>query len=168
VNPHTKIPAAPAYGARRGTPVVRDEDRGVILRIGNDDGRISWAVAYIDGEGCDDGLCWGRGVTPGDAGWYIDLTDATGRAHVAWAVSEQQRPGHGAQAAFRRVGTSWGIGYPDSATGIRFTVEGKWCASVPSLADLDPNEGTRLPDGSRRVDAEALARVAVCVLGGAK
>jgi hypothetical protein len=91
VNPLTKTPATPDYGARRGTPVVRDEDRGVILRIGNDDGRISWAVAYIDGEGCEDGLCTGRGITPGDAGWHIDLTDATGRDHVAWAEAEALR-----------------------------------------------------------------------------
>ena len=36
--------------------------------------------------------------------------------------------------------------------------------SVPALADLDPNDDTRLPDGSRLVDALALAAVARQVL----
>ena len=34
-------------------------------------------------------------------------------------------------------------------------------AVVPALADLDPNDDTRLPDGSRRVDALALRAVAM-------
>jgi len=33
------------------------------------------------------------------------------------------------------------------------------------LADLNPNDDTRLPDGSRRVDAEALRRVVLHVAG---
>ena len=37
---------------------------------------------------------------------------------------------------------------------------------VPTLADLDPTDDTRLPDGSRRVDAIALGRVAVHVARG--
>lgn len=37
--------------------------------------------------------------------------------------------------------------------------------SVPALAALDPNDDTRLPDGSRLVDALALALVARHVLG---
>ena len=38
--------------------------------------------------------------------------------------------------------------------------------AVPSLADLDPTDDTRLPDGSRRVDAVALGRVWLEVCGG--
>lgn len=40
-------------------------------------------------------------------------------------------------------------------------------ASGPALAGLDPNDDTRLPDGSRLVDALALAAVARHILGGA-
>ena len=36
--------------------------------------------------------------------------------------------------------------------------------TVPALATLDPNDNTRLPDGSRRVDALALLHVARTVL----
>ena len=42
----------------------------------------------------------------------------------------------------------------------------KRCREVPTLAALDPADDTRLPDGSRRVDALALGIVAVHV-GGA-
>ena len=36
---------------------------------------------------------------------------------------------------------------------------------VPTLADLDPNDPRLLPDGSRWVDAEALRRVVLAVVG---
>ena len=41
---------------------------------------------------------------------------------------------------------------------------GSLWSCVPALADLDPTDDTRLPDGSRRVDAQALGLVweAVC------
>ena len=41
---------------------------------------------------------------------------------------------------------------------------------IPTLDGLDPNDPTLLPDGSRWVDAEALARVLLHVLaaGGAQ
>ena len=38
--------------------------------------------------------------------------------------------------------------------------------AVPALADIDPHDDTRLPDGSRLVDALALAIVAREVLRG--
>jgi hypothetical protein len=40
-----------------------------------------------------------------------------------------------------------------------------WTASEDPLADLDPNDDRLLPDGSRRVDAEALRRVVLHVAG---
>jgi hypothetical protein len=39
---------------------------------------------------------------------------------------------------------------------------------VPALAHIDPHDDTRLPDGSRRVDALALLAVAMCFIAAAR
>jgi len=53
-------------------------------------------------------------------------------------------------AGFARDTSNWFAANEGNRTG-RFPSR-----SVPGLADLDPDDDTRLPDGSRRVDAEAL------------
>jgi len=95
----------------------------------------------------------------------VDLTDATGRAHVAWAIAAAlgecqwaplvrwEHPDGRAQA--------WTMQY--GANVCRF-----WYAGTGRgpCHDLDWHDDTRLPDGSRHVDALALRAVAMHVLGG--
>ena len=92
----------------------------------------------------------------------LDLTDATGRAHAAWALAAQSKwwpdePDY-STAAWRRLSDGLGIGF-----GARHG----WPWSNDALTDLDPNDPRLLPDGSRWVDAEALRRVVLHVAGGA-
>ena len=108
-------------------------------------------------------LCdWGN--TP-IAHCLVDLEDATGRAHVAWAIAAAlgecqwaplvrwEHPDGRAQA--------WTMQY--GANVCRF-----WYAGTGRgpCHDLDWHDDTRLADGSRRVDALALRAVALHVLGG--
>ena len=108
---------------------------------------------------------------------YLDLTDATGRAHLAWWLAEQTAEPKGAFAAL------W-YGTPDGSMGQR---AGIWRLSFrslswpmtpsscgrqvytardcPALAALDPDDARLLPDGSRLVDALALSLVARRVAG---
>jgi hypothetical protein len=46
-----------------------------------------------------------------------------------------------------------------------FDASGQTWHDVPTIADLDPTDHRRLPDGSRWVDAEALRRVVIHVAG---
>lgn len=110
----------------------------------------------------------------------VDLTDATGRAHVAWAV--------GARLGFRDPMTTV-VAYQQSLwarTNVHVSsssadgddekpfVTAFW-ADEHSWADFGPyeehwrkNGGVCLPDGSRLVDALALKAVALHVLGGGR
>jgi len=111
---------------RRGSPVFHiDGSPYVVLEMDGSDIRLhaGWAPSYnID----------------------LDLTDATGRAHLAWWVD--------ARSQFGRV---WYI------RDLRFHMTGPDFI----LSTLDPNDPRLLPDGSRWVDAEALSLVARHVAG---
>jgi len=105
----------------------------------------------------------------------LDLSDATGRAHATWWLAEYwpedvdgvftllagrtQLWVH--QCAGRRVGVrygAWATGeWLNWGCGLS---EGR---NVTSLADLEPTDDRRLPDGSRWVDAVALTRVCIYV-----
>lgn len=106
---------------------------------------------------------------------FLDLSRAECRDRVARVVLVSE--GHpSAPAWWYRIGASdaaWALHpagtciqfMPSTGGGRRATYDG-WGCPVPALADLDPNDDTRLPDGSRLVDALALAAVARHVLGG--
>ena len=96
----------------------------------------------------------------------LDLEDATGRAHLGWWLMGLD---HGYMDPLRRVRAPMHSGR--SAVVLRgmpqdsgFGSDDVWGHPVgrvvPALADLDPDEPALLPDGSRRVDAEALRIVA--------
>ena len=81
----------------------------------------------------------------------LDLTDATGRGHAAMSLTQHQEDFRG----WCRVQTGWTAGeIVWGAPG------GKYAdAYISALDDLDIHNDTRLPDGSRLVDALALAIV---------
>lgn len=132
-------------------------------------GSRQWCIAT--GETRDDmGPAWSELPVSGVA---LDLTDDTARFHVVrWL-----------DAACDRAGT-WsppGRLVQDTEGRPCFLLRGQWTGWVPrrlpiesaayvcpSLADLDPNDDRRLPDGSRWVDAEALRRVVLNVAGRAQ
>ena len=91
----------------------------------------------------------------------MDLTDATGRAHAAWWVAGTIG-GHVPRLMrdnYRhQKWLSIFIGdtcYVSRRGGRRQREQ----VVVPALAHLDPTDNTRLPDGSRVVDALALKAV---------
>lgn len=84
----------------------------------------------------------------------LDLTDATGRAHAAWWCRSCREP----------------LPYPAIAALATYRTgrprQEAWATlrqHFAFLAHLDPNDPRALPDGSRRVDAEALRLVVLHV-----
>jgi len=87
---------------------------------------------------------------------FLDLSRAECRDRVARALAS-------GDSAFwvydlGKFGAGWEL---RSGAGTRW-----WGRTLPALAGLDPSSDERLPDGSRLVDALALALVAAEVLGG--
>lgn len=146
--------AVPGYGCGVGVVVDRPS------------GRESWVRVLMQ---CDD-----DGPSPQERKRvFLDLTDATGRAHAAWWLAgtfagEMKR--QSALSVWRHregAGRAWRL---EGAAGSerRFLARYTGCSFdvvVLTLSDLDPSDDTRLPDGSRRVDAEALRRVVLHVAG---
>ena len=73
---------------------------------------------------------------------------------------DTRRPEYGTWAVRVPAVAWWGFNAPLTGSSSR-------SQTVPTLSDLDPADPTLLPDGSRQVDAIALARVALH-LGGAR
>lgn len=120
----------------------------------------------------------------------VDLTDATGRAHVAWALAVHlaRRPIDFALVSWRynslpcaRGEYAWDLSWElrrrrwdrhvselrhARSIGPQPLDEAGPHEVIPALVGLDPCDPARLPDGSRWVDAEALRRVALHVLRG--
>lgn len=104
----------------------------------------------------------------------LDLTDATGRAHAAWWWNSRRQRSTTASEPFFSAMFSPSVRYlsggrhlhavsrPAGRPGYLATAD-----VVPALAVLDPDDGARLPDGSRWVDAEALRLVCLHVAGRA-
>jgi len=157
------VPATLPGVVRRFTPLRRD------IRLREVEiNEVAWDV---DGE---------RGrvypIEPGGmnrwlglGGFDVPLWDATGRAHVAWAVAKRVGVTPFASPLELVDDTEYtdecprehriSIGPDCDVFGVNHLV---W----EGLAELDPFDDTRLPDGSRLVDAEALRLVALHVLGG--
>ena len=91
-----------------------------------------------------------------DSPMVVDLTDATGRMHLLWAIM--------AADGVDTSGMAW-THVMDRSVVLR-SVELN-VMPCRALLGLDNSDDTRLPDGSRWVDAEALRLVGVHVLGGA-
>lgn len=154
------------------------------------DGTVSYRTISTGTRGSMAGLV---GTPPAPLGHCaVDLTDATGRAHVAWALAVHlaRRPIDFALVSWRynsmpcdRGQYAWDLSWE-----LR---RARWATSghvhemrharsigpqpldeagpqevIPALVGLDPCDPARLPDGSRWVDAEALRRVALHVLRG--
>lgn len=165
------VPATLPGVVRRGTPVRPTRDHAWHDARGYP--CSAKADSVVRGAPCSGYpsvyLCdWGN--TP-IANCLVDLTDATGRAHVAWAVAADRWVGPSDLTAAGRLGADcmeWdGPSVPffrlHSADPRRGPVgRADW---APLVAHLDPTDDTRLPDGSRLVDALALQAVALHVLG---
>ena len=100
---------------------------------------------------------WNYLLQPCDATrLHLDLTDPTGRDHARRWLSIQRgstrdSAPHYVFQASALDGLPYHSGWPDLPR--------------QSLAHLNPDDGTRLPDGSRWVDAEALRLVCLHVAG---
>ncbi len=153
------------------------------------DGTVSYRTISTGTRGSMAGLV---GTPPAPLGHCaVDLTDATGRAHVAWALAAHfaGRPVDGALVSWRYNSMpcnpgeyAWDLSWEDQRTrwsdGGHVSELRHGLVLVPqpieeagpqivihAVIGLDPCDDTRLPDGSRWVDAEALRRVALHVLG---
>ena len=154
--PLTPIPATLPGVVRRCTPLVTVEPVFVGC-VACAAGMQCTTGAAADSAGRVRAICAFGSISLPIACLALDLTDATGRAHGAGAL----------------------LGAPVATWTCDRTGEGSWTPSTgadyrcyprdfyPFLSDLDPYTGYLLPDGSRWVDAEALARVLLHVLGGA-
>lgn len=166
------VPAILPGVVRRGTPVwAWDED-------------TPWTVLAVEDDGAMCAPCAGLGLAALiDVGnLQVDLTDATGRAHLAWTLTNAHGVSfhldadgfrrwslHGGEQPRSAEDWAWeGIG-PEARRmriGNNISTYGYDAIDLPALDSLNPDDDTRLPDGSRWVDAEALRRVAMHVLGG--
>lgn len=154
---------------RRGSPVVFYSVRdavavtvsGVVVDVGPDRATVASA---------DRALVGSRALMD----LSLDLSDATGRAHAAWWLSRGCWEGApdgdpSARTIYWRARETWS-GDPVPTLFLSTPEFGRgdilWTLSrVPTLADLDPTSDERLPDGSRLVDALALARVVLARSG---
>lgn len=165
------VPATLPGVVRRGTPVLAHavwfppRAPGVVVRAGETNHLVGWDN---ESDWSEDSRMESN-VDVWDL--LVDLTDATGRAHVAWAVAAGRWVGPSDLTAAGRLGADcmkWdGPSIPffrlHSADPRRGPVgRADW---APLVAHLDPTDETRLPDGSRLVDALALQAVALHVLG---
>ena len=98
---------------------------------------------------------------------YLDLTLKQCRDCVDGVVGEKLAGSRGVGVLFYSPGTGgWSMAFSAGHLGVHFSPDGPHDGiHVPALADLDPHDDTRLPDGSSRVDALALLAVAREVLG---
>ncbi len=153
------------------------------------DGTVSYRTISTGTRGGMAGLV---GTPPAPLGHCaVDLTDATGRAHVAWALASHFAGClvDGALVSWRYYSSpcdrgeyAWDLSWEAWRTRLSdggHVSEERYGLSlvpqplseadshklIPDLVGLDPCDRTRLPDGSRWVDAEALRRVALHVLG---
>lgn len=150
---------------RRGSPCVHDDgDECVVLRT---DAGGAWCSGMPrHGQNPETWWC-------GFAGLSLDLTDATGRAHLAWWLAlreKQEYPEIEIRHETARLawedrgefngGEGWFLCY-------EYTDGDSACYRMRCVgADrLDPADPRLLPDGSRLVDALAISLVARHVAG---
>lgn len=107
------------------------------------------------------GLCFCDDVTaPGRNDVTLDLADAATRDRcLRWLAGRVGLDTRGRCPWWWATTTvGWGLGYGARGRWEAFGAAGAW-NEVPALADLDPTDDTRIRDGSRLVDALALAAV---------
>jgi hypothetical protein len=165
------IPATPELLDGWCGPVVVEHSSGRWLWDGEDE-----CLVDADGElhtpdmyGDRDGVVLGVGTADVRA-LMLDLARAECRDRVARVLADAA-VGPGGHTSGSEWGCQWGRHGGGSwllngVGDLRFADEpgSDDAIHVPALADLDPNDDTRLPDGSRLVDALALAAVAREVL----
>jgi hypothetical protein len=141
------VPATLPGVVRRGTPVwAWDED-------------TPWAVLAVGNGEAVCAPCAGLGIPSLiDIGnLQVDLTDATGRTHVSWAI--------GGDVSDSRLHPTTDGGWL-VAGRLYYPVAYPIGCTVPTLRGIDRKDDTRLPDGSYLVDVLALKVIALHVLGG--
>ena len=100
----------------------------------------------------------------------LDLNDSTGRAHATWWLASMVMPQAVATIAWLWcMGDGrWSLRSGDDWVTFRApgSPEPSWRRpEVPTLAGLDPNDRRKLPDGSWRVNVEALQLICLHVDG---
>ena len=170
------LPATIPGLLRRGSPVIVTagdliDHRGLFVGV-RPDGSVDVALDHYRGPevkgGADDSMA-------------LDLTDPTGRAHAAWWLAGEPGASWALDCDGHRRWTLSGGETPRGGLSRSFEGIGadvrhmrqrseppEWgydATDVPALDHLDPDDDTRLPDGSRWVDAEALRLVCLHVAG---
>lgn len=177
--PCTPVALRPTSGIDYGD--IPEGAEGVVLAVHPERGIAVAAFRWADDP--DDVEREGIGEVRLDD-FVVRLGDATGRAHARdWLAAQlpealpSEVDGGGRPIPIAACGLAW---VPDSVFPL-WALE-SWncnyrqafvanvgglirCIEVPTLADLDPDDDTRLPDGSRRVDALALRAVVLHVAG---
>ena len=147
---------------RRGSPAFRlalgDASRQEAILVH----AIAERPQLYGGDGSE--LC--AEIRSGPLVWWptrclaLDLTDPTGRAHAAWFATgrtDVDTPSVTSPTYPDHTGTMC----RDPGACLR----GDWSVWTHVVAHLNPDDDTRLPDGSRWVDAEALRLVCLHVAG---
>jgi hypothetical protein len=145
-------------------------------------GQGEWAVHVLDADGpwpqhdllVYDGRWrtteswWLHGDGPELTTWAVDLADAATRDRVARQLAGRVGLEVGCTApSFDRTPVGWAlVGPHDCIIYAEPDADLDEFVEVPALADLDPADDRRLPDGSIYRDALAQAIVAVHVGGG--
>lgn len=173
---------------RRCSPVrnLRGTRCGIVLSdLGDGALAVEWDPTHDEARV----VAWGEPFAERSDLIALDLSDATGRAHAAWWLADREGLSVPAWPSWRKSGhalwalrTPWRYGQTAGAPPIdgmerRYQPDAapehaarRWpllYRTVPALAALDPDDDTRLPDGSRWVDAEALRLVVLHVAGAA-
>ena len=180
---------------RRTTPITNATARGL-----PDDADDVYPTGTLTGLVC--GVMTDRAIIAWDcceqwdrvdfAGLALGLTDATGRAHLAWCMARQIRHTFGGTID-PAEGVRWHRSHrghwelhaqradehrrwqevcflpwdgDDDVSDRNGGPHATWCRFVPTLATIDPNDPRLLPDGSWLVDALALSLVGRHLLAG--
>lgn len=165
--PSLTLPGSIRGLLRRGSPVLVP-----LPRV-----RKSCLRGLVDGVDIDSDGVWVLTRDGAPTMWVpsdiaLDLEVDTGRAHaVRWWNSQRQRSLYICDPSFGYM-TSPAVRYLSAGRHLHAVSRSvgrpgylEIADVVPSLAELDPNDPRLLPDGSRRVDAEALLLVCRHVAG---
>ena len=126
--------------------VVYDDGRDVLVHPEDGDDEPRYWTRDQEGDLDEEGPC-------------VSTTDASTRDRLARWVAGRVKLPVGSTApdwACRFTSPHWTLAGPQRGNGGSEAM----CTFHQGLADLDPNDPRLLPDGSRRVDAVALAEVA--------
>ncbi len=145
------FPALPSV-VRLGTPVVHPQSgKGTVVIGACGEGAPPIVFLRDIGKFCRLPACSG-----------VDLTDATGRLHTAWALASYSKNWPTAPDYTTATWQSYG-GF---VACVGLSGGHWWPWSFHVIAHLNPNDDTRLPDNSLWVEVEAMRLIGLHYLTG--